>query len=213
VFNTETGAFYPWKLNTNANAKVISVAVTTGFGQEQQEVNITANSGVDTVTLADLTTNVTTDTLVATSVAGTTKFLTEDSGDDILWSEAWDTDYLDWTTANGTGRNYTSYFITGYKVRGSGLKKQKSNYVRVHSRVEASSGVLIQGVWDYYTSDGARWTSAQQGYKTGTNQTYSERRLKIRGNGLAVQLRFASEQGKPFNIIGWATEDSINTKP
>jgi len=212
-FNTETGAFYPWKLNTDSDIKVISAVVAIGFGQEQSEVNVTSNSGVDTVTLANLSTNVTVDALVSTSVAGTLKLLVENADGDITWAESSDTDYLDWTTALGTGKNYSSYFISGYKVRGEGLRNQQSNYIRVHSRIEANSGLQIQGVWDYYTSDGARWSTPQQGYITGTNQMYSERRLKIRGNGLALQLRFASEQGKPFNVIGWSTLDSISQVP
>lgn len=210
IFNTETGAFYPWKLNTDTDIKVLSVATSKGFGREEVEVNVVVNA----VAVVDsLAANVTTTGLTATSVSGTTKFLTENASSQITWAETNDTDYLDWTTAKGTGKAYESYFITGYKIRGEGLRKQQSGYIRVHSRVASNSSVKVQGVWDYYTSDGARWSTEQQGYKTATNATYSERRLKIRGNGLALQLKFKSEAGKPFNIIGWSTLDSISQVP
>ena len=211
IFNTETGAFYPWKLNTDSDIKVISVATSKGFGRTEETVNVVVNS--DPVTEDDDVTNVTTNALTAVSVSGTTKFLCENASDQITWAEAWDTDYLDWTTAKTTGKNYTSYFITGYKIRGEALRTQQTGYIRIHSRVESNSSLKVQGVWDTYTSDGARWSTSQQAYKTRTGSTYVDRRLRIRGNGLALQIRFASEQGKPFNCIGWSTEDSIARKP
>jgi hypothetical protein len=36
------------------------------------------------------------------------------------------------------------------------------------------------------------------------------RRLKVRGKGRALQLRFESETGKPFTIVGWAYKGSAN---
>jgi hypothetical protein len=210
VFNTETGAFYPWKLNTDNDIKVLSVITSTGFSESVEEVSVVV--GADTVVDSGATT-VTEDTNIDVSVSATTKFLCENSSDQVTWAEQHDSDYLDWTTAKGAGKNYSSYFITGYKVRGEGLRTQQTGYVRIHSRVEANSSVQVQGVWDYYTSDGARWSTVQQGYKAKTNGAYSERRLKIRGNGLALQLRFASEQGKPFNVIGWSSLDSVSQVP
>jgi hypothetical protein len=210
LFNTETGAFYPWKLNTDNDIKVISAATCTGFSSSTTEVDVEVNG--DTVVDSGATT-VTEDQSVDVAVAGTTKFFCENSSNQVTWSEQYDADYVDWTTAKGTGKNYTSYFITGYKVRGEGIRTQQTSYVRVHSRVEVNSSVQVQGVWDYYTSDGARWSTVQQGYKSKTNGSYSERRLKIRGNGLALQLRFASEAGKPFNVIGWSSLDSVSQVP
>ena len=210
VFNTETGAFYPWKLNTDNDIKVIGLAVSTGFSTELNEVNVVV--GADVVQDSNPT-NVTEDQTTDVSVSSTTKFLCENASDQITWAEQYDTDYLDWTTAKGTGKNYSSYFITGFKLRGEGLRKQQTGYIRVHSRVESDSSVKVQGVWDYYTSDGARWSTEQQGYKSVTNGSYSERRLKVRGHGLALQLRFASEQGKPFNVIGWSSLDFAENSP
>jgi hypothetical protein len=212
VFNTETGAFYPWRLNTDSDIKVISMQVVKGFSEVGEEVEVLVSNLDDVVD--SVAADVTADVLSNVSLAGTLKLLTEDTSDKVTWAEEADGDYLDWTTAKGTGKDYDSYFMTGYKVRGGGLKKQKTNYIKVHSRIETNSSVQIQGVWDYYGSDGARWTSKQQGYLTAVGtETYSSRRLKIRGNGLALQLLFTSDQGKPFNITGWASEDSTNTKP
>lgn len=210
IFNTETGAFYPWKLNTDNDIKVISVVTCSGFSTTLSEVDVEV--GGDTVVDSGATT-VTEDVTVDVAVSATTKFLCENNADQVAWAEQYDTDYLDWTTAKGTGKNYTSYFITGFKVRGEGMRTQQTGYIRVHSRVETNSSVQIQGVWDYYTSDGARWSTSQQGYIPKTNGTYSERRLKIRGSGLALQLRFASEQGKPFNVIGWSSMDMVTQVP
>ena len=210
VFNTETGAFYPWKLNTDSGVKVLSVITSVGFSTITEEADVVV--GADDVIDSSIV-NVTADVLTSVSVSGTMKLLVEDNANRITWAEQYDTSYLDWTTAKGTGKNYSSYFISGYRVRGEAIRGINTTYVRVHSRVQDNSSVRIQGVWDYYTSDGARWSSPQQGYKTKVNGQYSDRRLKIRGYGLALQLRFASEQGKPFNVIGWSSMDTVAAQP
>ena len=210
VFNTDTGAFYPWKLNTTANIKVLDIAVTYRFFAAVGDSTVTV--GGDTVQDSG-NADVTVEGGSSASVVGDLKFLVENASNGITWAESYKDTFLDWATPLSTGRDYESYFITGFKVRGDGIRKQQTGYVRIHSRVETNSSLKVQGVWDYYTSDGARWSTEQQAYKTKTNGTYSDRRLKIRGHGLALQMKFKSETGKPFNVTGWSSYDLAENTP
>lgn len=79
-------------------------------------------------------------------------------------------------------------------------------------------GVLVTAKWDWtYAAKAGRWSSAQQGIKprrffipTDSSQPRDDgfgvlkSRLKIRGKGDALVVRFESEKGKDFQILGWS---------
>lgn len=201
VLNTETGAFYPWTLGVSSVRNVIGVAISTGSNTTTSVDNV-IDSSLDTV--VDSGTNqVVTNTTAVVSLAPTTKFLVHylDSGArKITWAEEYATTYSDFGSVD-----YSSYFISGYKTRGEGIRQQQATYMMLHNRVEANSSVYVQGVWDYRTSATTKkWSNPQQGYRNKANAEFSTRKLKIRGNGLSLQIRCYSETSKPFNITGWA---------
>lgn len=210
-FNTETGAFYPWKLNGDSGIKILGGTLSFGFSESIESVDVLED--------ADNVVDSSSDQVIATSSAvvsipGTFKLLVENDSDQITFAEAWDTDYLDWTTAKTTGKAYESYGISGYKVRGEGIRGQANTYVTVHSRVENNSSLMFQGVWGYSNNSASvRWSTPQQAYKADSNFTYTQRKLKIRGFGLSLQFKFYSSAGKPFNIIGWSAMDTVSNAP
>ena len=79
-------------------------------------------------------------------------------------------------------------------------------------------GIQITAKWAWTTSiDAGRWSNPQQGIKPKrvhgpTNQTRTsedghgirQSKLKIRGQGEALAIRFESEDGKDFQLLGWA---------
>lgn len=201
VLNTETGAFYPWTLGVSSVRNIIGVAISTGSNTTTSVDNV-IDSSLDTV--VDSGTNqVVANVTAVVSLAPTTKFLVHylDSGArKITWAEEYDTTYSDFGSVD-----YSSYFVSGYKTRGEGIRQQQATYMMLHSRVESDSSVYVQGVWDYRTSATTKkWSNPQQGYRTKANAEFSTRKLKIRGNGLSLQIRCYSETNKPFNITGWA---------
>lgn len=122
-------------------------------------------------------------------------------------------DYLDWYTYNG-GTSFDSYFISGHKVRGNMLTKFQSNYMVIIAEGDENSGALVQGVWDW--SDGpssGRYTTSQQIYNYYPGRNYYRRKIKIRGNGYSLQLKFRSQTGKDFTIVGWATSETGTNVP
>jgi hypothetical protein len=119
--------------------------------------------------------------------------------------------YTDWATGY-TPANYDSHFVTGYRLDASGVRFFQTNYVWVFMEEEEDASCFMQGVWDWTTSSSTgKWSTLQQIYNnTLTTRLMRFRRLKVRGKGRALQLRFESETGKPFTIVGWAYKGSAN---
>ena len=86
-------------------------------------------------------------------------------------------------------------------------------------------GVQITAKWEWTTKVGSgRWSNPQQGIKpmrvhgptSPTTPFDQDRRvwfskLKIRGQGKSLVLRFESEQGKDFQIFGWQVPFTAET--
>lgn len=125
----------------------------------------------------------------------------------ISFAEEYDSSFVDWGSAN-----YTSYFVTGYKVHGKGLMKFQVPYVNVFQRnISDYVAYYIQGLWDYPTSsDSNRYSTKIFAETFDQNHGVSFRRHKIRGRGYTLQIKVTSVDGIPFDIIGWATFESLN---
>lgn len=86
-------------------------------------------------------------------------------------------------------------------------------------------GVLITAKWEWTNGIGAgRWTNPQQGIKpkrafipTIDGEPFNDfhgiwfSKLKIRGHGKSLVLRFESEDGKDFQIMGWSIPFTADT--
>lgn len=212
VLDIETGAFYPWDLSISNTRKIIGILLTSGFGVETTEVPV-FDSNDDNV-VDSVAVNVTVDQTSVISIAPGASFVTEDGDNKICFAAEYKTTYLDWETPLGIGLDYSSYFDTGYKLRGEAIRSQQSSYVSIYSRTDEDSSFFIRGKWGFRNAASTtRWSSPQQGYKHKANTDYSARKLKLRGNGVALQLRVESDRGKPFSIIGWSAYDLVNNVP
>lgn len=118
--------------------------------------------------------------------------------------------YADFGTSN-----YSSTFVTGPKLLGEGARTQNEEYFTVYANVVDNGSVYVRGRWDWAEdSSTSKWSTEQQGYTA--NRAYrdvSRRRLLLRGSGPAMQLAFRSENGKPFEVIGWAAFESVDGTP
>lgn len=149
------------------------------------------------------------------SRTATVKFLTATASNvTMTWSELKETTYHDWVIGNGTGgTNYSSYFITGYRIDGKGIKFFQPNYVFVFLNQISNSSCYMQALFDWTTSSSeGKWSSTQQIYNSGLlARALNFRKLKVRGKGRAMQFKFVSETGKPFEIVGWSIAESANS--
>jgi len=146
--------------------------------------------------------------------------------------------FLDWEKADSVGASYSSYLETGYEVMGDVARKKQSPYVVSHFLATETAYTLstdtftnpsscyLQSKWDWTDSSASsKWSTKQQAYRLKSTQkpsadesplaqgwTVTSTKNKIRGSGFAMQLRWESEAGKDFDLLGWAAQFTGNTK-
>jgi hypothetical protein len=138
------------------------------------------------------------------------------------------TKFADWYTFDDEGVEQDAYIITGYNMGNNGPARSKTGqYLTVFmQRTETEfdedaiplneSGCLMQSRWDFTDNSYAgKWQDPVQVYKqrrlflADGGQTFDDgyplvvSRNKLRGRGKAVQFKFASEEGKDMQIVGW----------
>lgn len=132
------------------------------------------------------------------------------NGTNVTFSEEWNEDYVDWATADET--NYTSYFVTGYSLRGGSVRKFQPSYIYMYSRCEDANAYNIQGIWDFASSElSNRYSTVQRINNNMSRFGMLMRRHKIRGHGLSLQIKVSSVAGMPFDIMGWSGTDVVNS--
>jgi hypothetical protein len=118
--------------------------------------------------------------------------------DNVLWA--------DWKSS-GTPVNYISDFTSGYQLDGDAMRKFQIEYLYMYSNIPAANAYNIQGIWNFSNSRSSGKTTGEQ-YVTNnlSNQRFSGlyRRHRIRGQGLAFQLKITSADGFPFDFMGWS---------
>jgi hypothetical protein len=125
-----------------------------------------------------------------------------------------DPDYQDWGSYTAGPVDYSSYFITGYKIHGQAQRKYQPNWVLVYVNNETPGSFSFRGIWDYALNSGTnRFSTAQTITYSDTNYAYSHKRIKVRGHGLALQFKVESIAGEPFDIIGWSLFETVNQLP
>lgn len=140
------------------------------------------------------------------------KYWTTYSGNQNTFSEERRDDYVDWYIYDTAGTNYDSYFITGYSLKGSASKRFQPVYVYMYSVGEEPTAYKIQGIWDFADEDALGRRSIEQTAWNNLSRFGTVfRRHKIRGHGLSLQIKVTSVDGLPFDVIGWAVPEQINT--
>ena len=192
-----TGAFYPYSFDTTTH-KI--KGIFTKVGQSVQ-IGGPAEEYAASTTTAD-----TTKFIVAERISGATYKIT--------FAEEKDTTYHDFVST-GSSKNFSSFFISGYKLKGEGARETQSNYLTIVAENIEDASAFIRGVWDYTTAAvDNKWTSPQQIYLAfNDDRSYITRKIKIRGWGKSLQFYVYSEEGKPFGIVGFITQDSVNSAP
>ena len=140
---------------------------------------------------------------------------------------------MDWGSAD-----YSSYAETGYDFMGSAtlkkntpyittyFKRTEQNFVAVGGGYEADypSGCLMTTKWDL-SSDSSRWSNPSEVYRMVNYPTVDPddltftypydtivARTKIRGKGRVMRMRFESQAGKDFYLIGWEIVSGSNPR-
>lgn len=143
------------------------------------------------------------------------KFFTEDPSHNFTFAEENNTSYIDFQRYDNVGEDFSSFFITGYKIRGQAQRKFQPLYVHMYTKTnDIPAAYNFQGIWDYSNNlNSNRFSTVQKVYLTDLNYDVLHRRHKVRGHGYAIQFKISSVSGYPFDIIGWATTDTVNASP
>lgn len=219
--NTKTLAFYPWTLSSSTIPMIHSVVAPDVIGQSTNVAFDVIDSSSDTVVdnssnqvvafnYGKFATNIITTKYLTSYVNGGTYSFTW-SSENPYNSES-NNNFLDWYKYDSTGIDYTSYFISGYRLRGDGIRNFQSNYLYLFSDTEENLPTYdVSARWDYSTSeDTGRWPTKHRIAFTENNYKFQRRRLKIRGYGLTVQFKCTSLTGEPMNVTGWSVFETSN---
>ena len=228
-------AFYPWEVSDSASNTdyILGASYLQGFGSDFTDIDVFTSAGDDVVlsTGDDVVVNKLTQISQAdTSVA---LMVFDSATSKMTFAFFSGTDFLDWGDAN-----YSSYAEAGYDFLGDLVLKKNAPYIQVYLRptetgFEGSedlgynpvreSSLLVSSYWDFRNSTSS---TPQQAYRlkyvpvVNTSSLnvwdYPENvvttRLKMRGHGRSMRLRFESEQGKDFVLLGFGVISAANTR-
>lgn len=226
-------AFYPWTISDYGTPSPYVAGVTyfSGEGADVVSQVVTNNGGEDVVDQLGDDVTVTALTSVAAST-GITLIVSDPVANNITMAQFTDKGFKDWG-----GGDYSSFVDAGYNFMGDLQTKKTQPYLTVYCGLTEEgwsgnetdgytairpSSLLASAYWDF--KDVAS-TKPQQAYRqkrtpfvnTGdlTDYDYEDSvittRLKLRGRGRSVRLRFESESGKDFNLIGYEELAARNT--
>ena len=142
------------------------------------------------------------------------------------------TSFLDWADTN-----YTSFAETGYDFMGDAVTKKNAPYLISYCRLTEEgftgsdsdgyeairpSGLKVSAAWDFKDTFGTSQQIYRQKYPVVVNPSdltdfaYPEdmitSRVKIRGHGRSMRLKYESEQGKDFILVGWGMIQGRNPR-
>ena len=204
----------------NGTFTVASTPTTTTFTYANTGNNVTSTSATGTAGL-QLITTVESSGIVDTDV----KFLVKTATDKLTFGTFTQSGFLDWDSDD-----FDSYAETGYDFMGDATLKKNNPYITSYIRrteenfvsdgaggyeADFPSSCMLVVKWDF-GRDSSRWSSPSQIYRLANypianpedltfNYPYDTivSRTKIRGKGRVLRLKFYSETGKDFYLIGW----------
>jgi len=213
-FNTLTQAFYVWTV-ASSPIKINGITVVQSLGGGITTNNVV--NGVDNVVSGGIQVVVSS---LTQNVAPVFKYIiSKPTGATYQFSfgEAYQPVYHDWVSIDNVGLNYVSDFTTGYAVHGEAQKFFSLQYIDIYANTDnaiSNTGYTIQGLWDFAGSGGSgKFSSIQRADIPVGNFNVTRKRYRIRGKGMALQLKFSSTENLPFFIIGWSKLEMKNPTP
>ena len=225
-------AFVPWTVEDEDTAEpkyILGMSYFSGVGSVRQDIGVTVDGVQVTAGGVDVTVSGYLDT---TDQDSAIKFLVRDATGALTFAEFSGEDFLDWASVD-----YSSFAEAGYDFLGDMTLKKTAPFVTTYMRTTETgytgdetngynpirpSSCKMSVYWDFKTSAS---TTAQQIYRfkripiidTGDLSSFDyptsviTTRNKIRGKGRSMKLRFESETGKDFNLLGYEVIGARNT--
>jgi len=233
VLDVPLKAFYPWYIEDEGTTtdSIIGIEFFTGFGAAASTFDVTTTNGNDVVTSAgDDVVSIQT-AAVATGSPAIILIIRDSDTNKMTMGSFTENNFLDWGTTN-----YSSFAEAGYDFMGDLLLRKNAPYITTYMRLTESawegnettgyapnnpSSMLVSAFWDFKTSSSS---TAQQAYRLKSmpvvdstnllNFDYPESvittRMKLRGRGRSMRIKFESEQGKDFILLGYSILGGVN---
>lgn len=232
VLDMTLQAYFPWEVKdtTGTTPYLLDAFFLSGLGSSPVDFNILANADNIITAASD---NVIQTITSSGSALTEAKFIVRTASGKITFAEFISRDFLDWGSAD-----YSSYAETGYDFMGSATLKKNAPYITTYfKRTEENfvvsgggyeadypSGCLLTTKWDL-SGDSSRWSTPSEVYRIMNYPTVDPNNLtftypydtivartKIRGKGRVMRMRFESEAGKDFYLIGWEMVSGSNPR-
>jgi len=235
VLDAALRAFYPWYIEdagTDTDC-VVGFEFYSGFGASLSALDVVTTNGDDVVTTAgdDVISQQVAN--VATGSPAIIALIRDNATNKITMGSFSGDDFLDWGTTN-----YSSYAEAGYDFMGDLLLKKTAPYVTTYMRLTETawegneetgyqpdnpSSMFVTSFWDFKSASSS---SPQQAYRfkrmpvvNSSNlldfnhpESVIVTRMKLRGKGRSMRIKFESEQGKDFILLGFSILGGVNSK-
>jgi hypothetical protein len=239
ILDLNLQAFYSYSFDTTSSVPWIAAMIQKKAGGQDSVSEDVTDGGVDVTNGGEtVTTMVTSDTISDVKLKFLTFAETSTDTYQYTLSEFNSERFLDWYTFDTTGTNYESYIETGHDIMEDLISQKEANTVytffkRTEQNVEQDgngdlsydkpSSCMMRAKWDWTDSSGSgRWTDLQQVYRFNNFLALTDGPLdygyeviqtinQVRGKGRALSLRFQSEQGKDFHLLGWSIPYTVIT--
>lgn len=233
ILDIPLGAIYPWQISdqeSNTNY-ILGMASYSGYGSDELVRDVVLSNGDDVVQGTDDIVSVRLSDF-ATGDPAIVLLIRDGATGSMTMGSFTRTDYLDW----GEG-DYSSYAVAGYDFISDVVRQKNSPYIVTYMRVTEEgwestgsgydvihpSGLYVSAYWDFSNNPSS---PAQQAYRYKQTpivdtdnldefnypSTVISSRLKLRGKGRSVRLKFESETGKDFILLGYGVINAVNQR-
>lgn len=239
VFDFVLQAFYTYTFDSSGNYPYIAAMLEKTPGTTSVSSVVVTDSGVDvTDSAVNVTTDLTVISTGSVKLKFLTLVESTPGTWQYTFSELEDNTLTDWVTFDSTGVDFSSYIETGHDIFEDLIsekeantvytffKRTEQNFTEVNDVIDYDypSGCLMRAKWHWSDSDtSGRWSDQQEVYRLQRNyiptgsgvfdygfevvQTINQ----VRGKGRALSLRFDSETGKDFHLLGWSIPVTLIT--
>lgn len=146
-----------------------------------------------------------------------------------------DSEFLDWKSQNGVGVDAAAYLLTGWTGAGDYQSQKQVPYLTVYSIktedgfdsdfiLSNESSIKVQSQWNWTNlATAGKWSPQFQAYRHSrvwipdtVGEAFDDGNLvvttrnKLRGRGRVLSLRFDTEAGKDFHLLGWSFIVNVN---
>jgi hypothetical protein len=231
-----TQSFYPWSITDESGTTdyIMGSQYFDAFGSDLINIDVTNNAGT-ALTKNDTTTEITVSrtSQIATADSALALLVYNSGTGAMTMANFSGTDFLDW----GTG-DYTSFAEAGYDFMGDLVLKKTAPYILVYLRpteegwtdngdgtysIIRDSSLKVSTYWDFRKTVSS---TAQEAYRRKftavvdpaalTTFDYPDSivvtRLKCRGTGRNMRIRFDSSTGKDFVLLGFGVLQGVNRR-